>query len=180
MVFDVLVVGIILASIALGVHRGLAWQPASLVSLASGFVIGLPLSKLLAPLFGSAAPLNRFVALAVVYALVSFAIYFLTHVYRKTIDGWDLEKWDAHLGGVVGGIKGYVFCLILTFFAITLSPGLHESLLRTSLGRLMGETIHALHPALPPEVHQILHTHMHELDELAAGCEEKPSGECRH
>jgi membrane protein required for colicin V production len=179
MVFELIVVGVILLSIAWGVHRGLAWQLSSIVSLVSGFFIALPLSKPVASLFGSTSSLGRFIAIAGIYALVSAAVFLVTHYYRKAITSWELDKWDDHLGGLLGAIKGYLLCTVVTFFLITLSDKLHDSILRTGMGKLMGETFHVLTPLLPDEVHVILHSHIDDLDQTGA-CSNRPTVKDSH
>lgn len=164
MIFDLLAVMAILGAIALGAWKGFAWQVAGVASLVAGFVVAIPLSKLIAPLFGSTAPLNRFVALAVLYFIVSLGIYIAALIYRRTIERWQLHHWDRHLGGVMGGIKGFMLCITLVFFAITLVPPLREPILTTRMGRLIGRTMDAVHPIWPPAVHEILHPYIHHLD----------------
>lgn len=162
--FDAVVVLLVLGAFALGAWKGFAWQIAGILSLLAGFVVAIPLSKVLAPLFGASAPLNRFIALAVVYALVSLGLYLLAFLYRKAISRWELDKWDNHLGAVFGGLKGYLLCTTLVFFALTLFRGLREPILTTRLGNLMGRTMLAVHPVWPPEVHDIIHPYIHHLD----------------
>ncbi len=176
MIFNLVAVAVVIAAVIHGVWKGLAWQLAGIFSLIAGFVVAIPLSKPLAPLFGSAAPLNRFIALAVLYLLISLGIYLLALAYRTTLERWKLQEWDRHLGGVMGGVKGYLICLTLTFFAITLASGLRDPLLGTAVGRLMGHTMMAVHPALPPEVHDILHPYIHGLDEPEPAASPAPSG----
>jgi len=166
-IFDLLVVIVILAGAALGVWKGFAWQLAAIVSLLAGWAVAIPLSKPLAPLFGSTAPFNRFVALAVAYFLVSLGVYVLALVHRKTIEACQMKEWDKHLGGVFGAIKGYLFALMLVFFSITLSGSLRDPVLKTRTGWLMARTMDVLHPVWPPELHDILHPYIHHINKPA-------------
>jgi membrane protein required for colicin V production len=165
MIFDLVVIGVVLGAIALGGWKGFAWQVAGIVSLVAGFVVAIPLSKPLAPIFGHSEPLNRFVALAVLYICVSLGIYIVALVYRKTLERWQLHHWDKHLGAVMGGMKGILLCMTLTFFAITLFRSLRDPIFNTKTGRLMGRAMMGLHPVLPEEVHDVIHPYIHHLDE---------------
>lgn len=165
MIFDLLAVGVILLGFALGAWKGFAWQLAGILSLLAGFAVGLPLSKIAAPVFGSVEPLNRFIALAVIYAIVSLGIYVGAFTYRRTIEKWQLQHWDRHLGSLMGGIKGFLLCLTLTFFAITLISPFREPLLTTRMGWVMARTMDLLHPVWPDEAHKIIHPYIHHLDE---------------
>ena len=160
MVFDLVVVGVIVLALLHGAWKGLAWQLAGIFSLIAGFGVALPLSAPLAHFFGSTAPLNRFIAVAVLYALVSLGIYLATFYYREGIQKWKLDNWDRHLGGVLGAIKGYLLCLTLTFFAITLFSGLRDPILTRPTGKLMAYTLHAVHPVWPAGFHAIIHSYI--------------------
>jgi uncharacterized membrane protein required for colicin V production len=165
MTFDILVVMTILLGAVFGAWKGLAWQVASILSLVAGFAVAIPLSGPVAPLFGASAPLNRFVAVAVLYAVVSLGIYLVALFYRTAIQKWKLDQWDRHLGGVMGAVKGFLLCLTLTYFAVTLAAGLREPILTTRTGKLMAHTMSAVHPIWPPGVHDIIHPYVHRLDE---------------
>lgn len=165
MIFDVVIVITVLVSSAFGAWKGLAWQAAGVLSLVLGFAVALPLSGPLAFMFGASAPLNRFIAVAVLYALVSLGVYVAALCYRTTIQKWKLEHWDRHLGAVAGAIKGFLLGLVLTYFAVTLSANLREPILRTRAGRVMAHTMSILHPIWPPGVHDIIHPYVHRLEE---------------
>jgi membrane protein required for colicin V production len=160
MTFDVIVLGIILLAILHGAWKGLAWQLAGIFSLLAGFVVAIPASAPMAHFFGSAAPLNRFIAVAVLYALVSLGIYMAAFYYREAIQKWKLDNWDRHLGGMLGAVKGYLFCLALTFFAVTLFSGLREPILTRPTGKLMAYTMHAVHPIWPNGFHAVIHSYI--------------------
>jgi membrane protein required for colicin V production len=165
MILDLIAVLVILGSMFLGAWKGLAWQVAGLLSLLAGFVIALPFSAPVAPLFGATAPLNRFIAVAVLYVVVSLAIYVAAFWYREVIQKWQLDNWDRHLGGVLGAFKGVLFCLVLSFFALTLIPKLQDPILSTKTGKVMAYTIHELHPVWPPGVHAIIHPYIEHFEE---------------
>jgi len=164
MIFDLVVVIVVLLGVLLGAWKGLAWQLAGIASLVAGFVVAIPLSAPLATFFGQGAPLNRFIALGVIYGLVSLGIYLVALFYRQTIQKWQLDRWDRHLGAVMGGVKGFLFCVMVVFFSVTLLRGLREPILTTRTGKLIGQFMTAIHPVWPPEVHDIVHPYVHHLD----------------
>src|SRR5712671_6478336 len=108
MTFDLVVVLVVLLASVFGAWKGLAWQLASIISLVVGFVVAIPFSGPMSPLFGAHPPLNRFVAVAVLYALVSLGVYVVALVYRAVIQKWKLDQWDRHLGAVMGAVKGFL------------------------------------------------------------------------
>ena len=167
MTFDVAAVMVVLLGAVFGAWKGLAWQAASVLSLIAGFAVAIPLSGPLAPIFGASAPLNRFVAMAVLYAAVSLGIYIAALCYRTAIQKCKLDQWDRHLGAVAGAIKGFLLCLVVTYFAVTLAAGLREPVLTTRAGKVMAHTMNVLHPIWPPGVHAIIHPYIHHLEEPA-------------
>lgn len=160
MVFDLVVAGIVVLAALHGAWKGLAWQLAGIFSLIAGFAVGIPGSAPIAHFFGSSAPLNRFIAVAVIYALVSLGIYLAAFYYREAIQKWKLDNWDRHLGGLLGAVKGYLMCLVLTFFAITLFAGLRAPILTRPSGKLMAYTMHAVHPIWPAGFHAVIHSYI--------------------
>lgn len=162
--FDAIVVMAVILGSAFGAWKGLAWQAAGILSLVAGFAVALPLSGPLAPVFGASAPLNRFIAVAVLYGVVSLGVYVAALCYRTTIQKWKLEHWDRHLGGLAGAVKGFLICLVLTYFSVTLSSGLREPVLTTRAGKVMAYSMNVLHPIWPPGVHDILQPYMHRLE----------------
>jgi membrane protein required for colicin V production len=153
-------VGTILLASLLGAWKGLAWQLAGIFSLILGFVVAIPGSAPIAHFFGQTAPLNRFIAAGILYAVVSLGIYLAAFYYREAIQKWKLDNWDRHLGGVLGAVKGYLLCLALTFFAITLFSGLRDPILTRPTGKLMAYTMHSIHPVWPAGFHGIIHSYI--------------------
>ncbi|MBI2898602.1 MAG: CvpA family protein [Planctomycetes bacterium] len=167
MMITVLAAAILLTAIVFGAWKGFAWQLAGIASLVLGFVVAVPFSAAIAPLFGSRAPLNRFVAMFVAYAFTSLGVFVAALAYRRVLDRLQLHHWDRHLGGVFGAVKGWILVLVLVLFSSILSVRAREAVLPTPVGRYCAETIDVLHPVLPPEVHQVLHPYVHHLDEPA-------------
>lgn len=165
MIITLLAVAIVLTGLVFGVWKGFAWQLAGIVSLVLGFIVAVPVSTTVAPLFGAKAPLNRFVAIAVLYGATSLGTYLVAWLYRKVLERWQLKEWDRHLGGVFGALKGWLIVLVLTFFAVTLSSQAREAVLRTHVGKYAAVTIDAIHVVFPKEVHQLLHPYIHSLDD---------------
>ena len=160
MIFDLVVVAVIRLGVLHGAWKGLAWQLAGIFSIIAGFLVALPLSAPLAHFFGSTAPLNRFIAVAILYALVSLGIYLVAFCYREMIQKWKLDNWDRHLGGILGAVKGYLLCLALTFFAVTLFSGLRQPILTRPTGKLMAYTMHSVHPIWPSGFHEVIHSYI--------------------
>ncbi len=165
MVYDILVLVIIGFFILFGLWKGLAFQVAGILSLVLGFVVSIPGSAVLAPVFGSTPPLNRFIAGGVIYAVISLGLFLAAYYYREFISKWKLENWDRHLGGVFGALKGFLLAFALTYFAITCFPSLRHPILSRPTGHFMARTMHLLHPIWPAGFHEIIHSYVeHETE----------------
>lgn len=165
MLITLLAIGIVLTGIVFGAWKGFAWQLAGVVALILGWCVALPLAGPVAPTFGLKAPLNKFIAIAVLYALTSFGVYFVALLFRKVLERWQLQHWDRHLGAVLGGVKGWLLCLVAIFFAVTLSSRARGAVLTTPVGKWAAVTMDMIHPVFPHEVHEILHPYVHGLEE---------------
>lgn len=164
-VYDLIMAAIIIVAIVQGARRGAAMQIAPIVSLVLGYVVALPLSKQLAPWFGSEAPMNRYIALLVVYLAVSLSVYLLARSFKDYILKFQLHEYDRHLGSILGGVKGLLVCLFLTFFLVSVSPASRESILQSHTGAVATVVMNQLHPVMPAGIHELLHPYIHTLDE---------------
>ena len=112
-------------------RRGLA---TGFAGLAGGQLSGgaVRWSESIAHYFGEPpTPWNRFVAMLVLYAGSSLVIWSLFRLVSNWINRVQLKDFDHQLGGVLGAAKGVLWCVVITFFAITLSrrgPGQNSAL----------------------------------------------------
>lgn len=163
-VYDFVMIAVVLAATAFGAYKGMAWQLASLASLTVSYVAALHASTPLAPYFGREAPWNRFMAMLVTYLVVSAVIWLIYRRVAKAIERIKLVEWDRQVGGLFGALKGVLFCLAITFFAVTLSAEARQKILQTHSGRLAAQIMSGAHGVIPEELHKIFHSYMHQFD----------------
>ncbi len=75
--YDILVLGILVVALLRGAIKGFVWQLASIAALVLCFVFAETASVAMAPYIGVEPPLNRWIAMFVLYivcSLISFAI----------------------------------------------------------------------------------------------------------
>ena len=175
--YDVLMAGILVVTVLWGAWKGLAWQLASLASLVLSYGAALRFSGHFAPLFGDEAPWNRFAAMLALYVVASAGVWLVFHLVRGVLDNWRLRGFDRQMGAMVGGVKGLAICLVITFFAVTLSDSTRQRVLASRSGVYIAQIIRRADPILPSEVRQVLDPYLDRLnDELAplADAEEAP------
>ena len=92
-------------------------------------------------------------------------------VVRKGIDSVKMEGFDHQMGALLGFGRGVLWCVGVTFFAVTLLPATQKQQIVNSrsgfyIARLLDET----NSLFPPEVHQIVGPYLNRLEtELQSG-----------
>ena len=114
----------------------MAWQIASLTSLIVSSTMAVHFGGRLAPYLSAEEPWNRFVAMLVLYLLTSLAIWLAFRVVAKAISRVQLKDFDRQAGALFGAAKGVLWCLVITFFAVTLSESARQAIPSHPLGLL--------------------------------------------
>jgi membrane protein required for colicin V production len=165
-IYDVLMLLVLFAATLFGFWKGLAWQIASIASLALSYFVALRFSEQLAPTFGDSAPFNRFVAMLVIYIATALVIWTLFRFVSGMIDRVKLVSFDRQMGALVGLVKGVLFCVAITFFAVTLlPPSQKESILASRSGQYIVILLNKTDTIVPPEIHEVIGPYLHTLEE---------------
>lgn len=164
--YDIVMVLVLVAATVFGAWKGLAWQIASLASLALSYVVSLKISAPLAPLFGNEQPWNRFLAMLVVYVATSLAIWLLFQLVGGAIDRLKLKEFDRQIGALFGLAKGVLLCVAITLFAVSLLPEpQRERILESRSGSYIARLLDEADAVMPEEIHQVLHPYIHKAQE---------------
>ena len=115
---DWLLLGVLLASMVVGLWRGLVYEVLSLAGWVAAFVVAqwlaadvvgwLPFIK------GAPASVQYAVAFAVVFVATVFAAGLVSWLIKKLVETVGLRPVDRTLGGVFGLARGVVLLLALT------------------------------------------------------------------
>jgi membrane protein required for colicin V production len=166
--YDFMMLVVLGFSILFGAWKGMAWQLASLASLVVSAVVAAHLSGAVAPYFGSQEPWNRCVAMLVLYVLTALAIWVLFRMVAGLIDRVKLKEFDRQLGAIFGAVKGALWCLVITFFAVTLSEPARQAVLKSHSGYYIALATHRAMPILPKDLRSAVGKYVEELDRRAA------------
>ena len=179
--YDVVMLAVLVLATLFGLWKGMAWQIASLASLVVSVFVAVRLSGALAPHISAQEPWNRFIAMLVLYLATSAGIWLAFRLVAGIIDRVRLKEFDHQVGALFGMAKGVLLCLVITFFAVTLSESLRQAVLKTYSGRYIAILIKRTSPIMPPEVQKVLGTYIEELDRKLdpATPPEPPSGQPR-
>ena len=164
--YDVLMLVILVLATLLGFWKGMAWQVASIASLVLSCLVAVKGSEVFVPdLSPPNAAWNRFLAMLVLFLLTSLAVWIVFRVVRGIIDRLQLKEFDRQIGGLLGLVKGVLLCLVITFFAVTLSQGTRQIVLQSRSGYYIAAAIRRAEPVLPAEVREVLGTYIDQLQE---------------
>lgn len=162
--YDAVMLGVLIVAMVFGAWKGMAWQITSLAAIVVSGIVAIHFSGPLAPLFSDHEPWNRFIAMFVLYLLTSFTIWIIFRFVAGFIDRVKLKEFDRQMGALFGLAKGILFCVIITFFAVTLSENLRQVVLGSFSGRAIAVLIKNATPVLPQEVTGVLGKYIEELD----------------
>jgi membrane protein required for colicin V production len=162
--YDFVMLAVLLFSMLFGAWKGMAWQIASLASLILSAAVAMHFSGPVAPYLSQEAPWNRFVAMLVLYLAISLVVWLIFRVVAKVISRVQLKDFDRQTGALFGAAKGVLWCLVITFFAVTLSEPARQSILHTRSGYYTTLLIHRAAPVLPQEVRNAIGGYLDELD----------------
>jgi membrane protein required for colicin V production len=167
--YDIVMIAVLIVSTVLGLWKGMAWQLAAFASLIVSAAAAMQLSGPLAPYIGLQAPLNRWVAMLLIYLVTALCIWILFRMVSNVVDRVRLKEFDRQMGGLLGLAKGVLWCLVITFFVVTLSEPLRQSVLDSRSGYYIALLIHRADPVMPEEIRAVLGKYIDALDEgLAA------------
>ncbi|MCE9545264.1 MAG: CvpA family protein [Planctomycetia bacterium] len=164
--YDWIMLGVLGLAIVLGAWRGLAWQLASLASLVLSYFLALRYSEAVAAHISAAPPLNRVLAMVAIYAVSSLAIWLGFQLVSGMINRVRLQEWDRQMGALLGGAKGVLWCVVITFFVASVaSEPTRKSILSSKSGQCIGYVVDRVPALLPKEVREPLDPYIKKLDE---------------
>jgi uncharacterized membrane protein required for colicin V production len=163
--FDIVVLVILVIAAIRGAIKGIVWQLAVIGSIVLCFAFSESGSVFIAPLLALDPPLNRWVAMLILYIVLSFAAFGVARVMHKWIEKMKFKEYDRHLGFLFGAVKGVIICLVGTFFVVTISAGYRETILNSYSGHAAAVIMDRLHPVMPDELHDVLEPYIHQLDQ---------------
>ena len=163
--YDLAMIAVLAAATLLGFFKGMARQVASLASLVASYFVALHLSPSVAGHLNQPEPLNRFIAMLLIYLITSLVIWLVFRKVSQAIDRVQLKEFDRQVGGLFGAAKGVLLCVAITFFAVSLSAASRQTVLASRSGYYIARLIHQAGPVMPTEIHALLDPYLTELEQ---------------
>lgn len=149
---DWIFLGVIMASMAVGIWRGLAVEVLSLLNWALSFFAAqwfAPALALRLPMAGATDPIRHVAAFVILFVLAMFAGSILVWLVGKLFSLPALRPADRALGAVFGLMRG-VLLLLVAALVIGMTPLKDDAGWTGSrLGGLAAATLKGLKPVLP-------------------------------
>jgi membrane protein required for colicin V production len=177
--YDFVMLAVLVGAMLFGAWKGVAWQLAALGSVVVSAAVAVHSSAALAPYFSAHEPWNRFFAMLILFVATGGAIWLVFRLVSGIIDRLKLKEFDRQLGALFGLAKGVLYCVILTFFAVTLSESARQMVLESRSGDLIARGIRNANPILPDDVRTWLGKYIDELNEKLHAPPQEVSPESR-
>lgn len=163
--YDLVMLAVLGSATIFGFWKGLAWQVASLASLVASYFVALRFADRLAPMVSDHAPFNKFVAMLIIYAVASLAIWMVFRVVAGVIDSVKLKEFDRQMGALVGFAKGVLLCIAITFFAVTLAGEANrDKIVASRSGQYIVRVLDKADAVAPPEIQQVIGPYIAEIN----------------
>ena len=162
--YDLAMLAVLAGATLFGFIKGMAWQVASLASLVASYFVSLRFSGSLAPYIKQPEPLNRFIAILVLYLAASLAIWLAFRAVSHAIARVRMKEFDRQVCGLIGAAKGILLCVAITFFIVSLSQQGREAVLASRSGHYIARLIQRSDPIMPPEIHAVLDPYLRKLE----------------
>jgi membrane protein required for colicin V production len=156
---------VLVSATIFGAIKGFAWQVASLASIIVSYFVSYTYRNDVAQMIDAREPWNLFLAMLLLYAGTTFVIWMVFRLISNSIDRVKLKEFDRHLGAAFGLIKGGLFCLLITMFAVTLlDVSKQEAICQSRSGYYISKFLANADGLLPAEVEQVVGPHLDSLE----------------
>jgi membrane protein required for colicin V production len=174
--YDVAMIAVLTGTTVWGFFKGMARQAASLVAIVAGYFLALRLSPSVAAHIDQPEPLNRFLAMLLIYLVTSLVIWLAFRKVSQIIERVQLKQFDRQVGALFGAAKGVLVCVAITFFVVSLSAAGRQTVLGSRSGYYITRLIHQAGPVMPKEIHDLLDPYLGKLErQLSSRPGEKPA-----
>ncbi len=163
--YDIFMLIVLVGAAVFGAWKGMAWQLASIASVLLSAIVAMRFSGLLAPSLSAQEPWNQFLAMGILFVGTSLGVWIAFRFVAKMIDRVKLKEFDRQMGALFGTAKGVLYCLILTFFAVTLSEATRQRVLASRSGYYAAILVQKGTPLMPEKVRSTLGKYIQKLDE---------------
>ena len=166
--YDLFIGAMLLFAAYRGSQRGAIFQVAAIASVVLCFIFAEAISAAVGPHVPLAPPLNNWVIMLGAYLVFSFASFGFARVLQRWVEAAGMTEFNKHVGGGFGLIKGIALALVITFFAVTLSPKSRALLADSRSSNVAAHIMWKLHPVMPANLQRALENFNQKREQTAS------------
>lgn len=144
--YDIIMLGVLGVTTLFGFMRGIARQVASLISIPICCISAYRFHDRVEAMLSTDGPWKPYLAMLIVYCGTSFLFWFAFRFVTRTINNTQMTGFDRQMGGLLGAAKGGLLCIVVTFFAVSLTETSRAAVLRSSSGKYIATVLHEAKP----------------------------------
>lgn len=148
-VFDVFVILFLLYCLFMGGKRGIFLQITSIIALLAGWYVSSRYSFNFKSYFPLGDTLSGKAASVFTFFIVMIGVSILGRVLSGMLIGGILKEVNRQLGALFGLIKGFIICLVITYFAVTISSATKKIVTGSQSGRMMVQILYEAQKIIP-------------------------------
>jgi len=160
-VYDIAMIIVFLGAIWFGYWKGLAWQVASVASIALSYFVAITFPDTITPYISAEAPFNRFAAMLILFVGTSLIVWTLFASVSKSLKKMELKGFDRQAGALLGAFKGALLCMVITMFSVALlGDKAKDAIIQSKSGYYVVQGIDQLPSVLPTDMYQYVHKYV--------------------
>lgn len=168
--YDFFMLIVLAAAVVWGFWKGLAWQLASVASIALSYFVALNFRTPLAAIINQSVevkpPLDIFAAMLILFMGTSLIVWVGFNLISEIIEKVKLKEFDRQFGALFGAVKGVLLCVVITLFSVTLlSEPQQQAICNSRSGYYIAMLLDRADPIMPRELHQVLAPYISEFDQ---------------
>jgi membrane protein required for colicin V production len=168
--YDLVMLAVLAMAVLFGAMRGFAWQLASIASIGLSYFVAYRYREPFSQMIHADPPWNHFLAMLILFLTCSLLVWLAFRLVSSTIDRLKLKEFDRHVGAAFGLIKGALYCVLITFFVVTLAnEPWKQRVIQSRSGYYIARLLDKSEAVMPPELKQVVGPYLQQLDQQLRG-----------
>lgn len=165
-IYDIIMLVILVGAMLFGAIKGFAWQLASIASIVLSYVVAYKFREPFSQSIQADPPWNRFLAMLILYIGTALIIWVAFRMVSGTIDRLKLREFDRQIGALFGLLKGALYCILITLFAVTLmGDRVRRTIVESKSGHYIAHVLDHSQAVIPPEIHEVVQPYLEDFDQ---------------
>lgn len=165
-IYDIIMLVVLASAAILGAIKGFAWQVASIASIAISYYVAVRFREPFSQQIQADPPWNLFLAMLILFVGTMVASWLFFRMIAGVIDRMHLRSFDRLLGSCIGLVKGVIYCVLITMFAVSLSgDSVRSKIIESQSGYYIARLIEYSDKVMPDEVRQVVGPYLDKLDQ---------------